>query len=532
MAFEADELEVLGGVRHGRTMGSPVSVVIRNTEWPKWVDAMDPEPRDDLDAIRDTGRGQRLTRPRPGHADLTAALKYGYDDVRDALERASARETAARVVVGTLAKQLLAEVGITVVSHVVNIGGETTGPDAARPGPDDLATVDASDVRCFDADAEARMIARIDAAHADNDTLGGVIEVIAYGLPPGLGSHVHWDRKLDTRLAAACLSVQAMKGVEFGDGFALATGPAARPTTRSSTTRRHRLRPALRPRRRARGRHVHRPAAAAAGRDEAHLVAAAAAQDRRPRHPRTGAGHHPALRRLRRPACRRRARIGRRLRARRRAAREDRRGHRHRGPPQPRRLPRRDRPAMMSRNLALLGMMGAGKTTVARELGDRLGRRVVDTDDEIRRWTGRSIPELFADHGEAGFRDLERQVIEELSRFHDLVIALGGGAVLRDDNVASLLLTGVLVELRATPEVLIERLIGESDDRPLLGSPEELAARVRAVHAERADRYAEVADLTVDAERTPDLIVHDILEWAMAQGDVLTPSEHEQVMTT
>jgi chorismate synthase len=227
MAFEADELEVLGGVRHGRTMGAPISVVIRNTEWPKWVDAMDPEPRDDLDDIRETGRGQRLTRPRPGHADLTAALKYGYDDVRDALERASARETAARVVVGTIAKQLLAEVGVTVVSHVTNIGGETTPADARRPGPDDLDAVDASSVRCFDASAEARMIARIDAAHADNDTLGGVIEIIAYGLPPGLGSHVHWDRKLDTRLAAACLSVQAMKGVEFGDGFDLANRPGS-----------------------------------------------------------------------------------------------------------------------------------------------------------------------------------------------------------------------------------------------------------------------------------------------------------------
>jgi chorismate synthase len=227
MAFEADRLEVLGGVRHGRTMGSPVSVVIHNTEWPKWVDAMDPEPRDDLAEVRETGRGQRLTRPRPGHADLTAALKYGYDDVRDALERASARETAARVVVGTLAKQLLREVGIAVVSHVVNIGGETTGLDARRPGPDDLDAVDASAVRCFDADAETRMIARIDAAHADNDTLGGVIEVISYGLPPGLGSHVHWDRKLDTRLAAACLSVQAMKGVEFGEGFALADRPGS-----------------------------------------------------------------------------------------------------------------------------------------------------------------------------------------------------------------------------------------------------------------------------------------------------------------
>jgi shikimate kinase len=186
----------------------------------------------------------------------------------------------------------------------------------------------------------------------------------------------------------------------------------------------------------------------------------------------------------------------------------------------------------MSRNIALLGMMGAGKSTVARELADRLGRTFVDTDDEIRRWTGRSIPELFAAHGEAGFRDLERQVIEELAKLHDLVIALGGGAVLRDDNVSSLLLTGVLVELRTTPEVLIQRLIGEHDTRPLLGSPDELAARVRSVHAERADRYADVADLTVDAGKTPDGVVHDILEWAMTQGDVLTPSEHEQVMTT
>ena len=227
MKFESDDLEVLGGVRHGHTLGSPIAVLIRNTEWPKWVDAMDPEPRDDLDAIRDTGRGQRLTRPRPGHADLTAALKYGYDDVRDALERASARETAARVVVGTIGKRLLAEAGITVVSHVVNIGGVQVPEGAERPGPDDLDRVDASGVRCVDPATEAAMIERIDRAHADNDTLGGTIEVIAYGLPPGLGSHVHWDRKLDTRLAAACLSVQAMKGVEFGDGFALADRPGS-----------------------------------------------------------------------------------------------------------------------------------------------------------------------------------------------------------------------------------------------------------------------------------------------------------------
>jgi chorismate synthase len=227
MSFEEDRVEVLGGVRHGVTLGSPVSLVIHNTEWPKWVDAMDPEPRDDLERIRDTGRGQKLTRPRPGHADLTAVLKYGYDDVRDALERASARETAARVALGVYAKHLLAEVGVTVVSHVVEIGGERVPAEAARPGPDDLAAVDASPVRCFDPATEERMVARIDAAHADRDTLGGTIEVLAHGLPPGLGSHVHWDRKLDARLAAVCLSVQAMKGVEFGDGFELASRPGS-----------------------------------------------------------------------------------------------------------------------------------------------------------------------------------------------------------------------------------------------------------------------------------------------------------------
>ena len=227
MKFEIDRLEVLAGVRHGRTLGSPVSVVIHNTEWPKWVDAMDPEPRDDLDQIRQTGRGTPLTRPRPGHADLVGAFKYGYDDVRDALERASARETAARVVVGTIAKELLAQVGVTVLSHVVNIGGEAVTDDAVRPGPGDLETIDANEVRAFDADAAARMVARIDRAYEERDTLGGVIEVIAYGLPPGLGSHVHWDRKLDTRLAAACMSVQAMKGVEFGKGFKIADTPGS-----------------------------------------------------------------------------------------------------------------------------------------------------------------------------------------------------------------------------------------------------------------------------------------------------------------
>jgi shikimate kinase len=183
----------------------------------------------------------------------------------------------------------------------------------------------------------------------------------------------------------------------------------------------------------------------------------------------------------------------------------------------------------MSRNLCLVGMMGAGKTTVARELGRRLARRVVDTDDELRAWTQRSIPELFAEHGEEGFRELERQVIEELAKLNDLVISLGGGAVLRDDNVASLMLSGVLVHLDADPDLLVDRLRNEQADRPLLAG--DLEERVRTTHAARVDRYRKVADLTVDASDDPEAVAEAIITWAMEQGDVLTPSEHEQVMT-
>lgn len=227
MDFEVDRLDFVAGMRHGRTLGSPLAVLIHNTEWPKWGDAMDPEARDDLDVVRDSGRGRPLTRPRPGHADLVGALKYGYDDVRDALERASARETAARVVVGTACKVLLEQVGVHVLSHVTNIGGVTAPPDAPLPGPDDLDAIDDSPVRAFDADAGAAMMDRIDRAHADNDTLGGVMEVVVHGLPPGLGSHVHADRKIDARLAGTALSVQAMKAVEFGLGFAVADTPGS-----------------------------------------------------------------------------------------------------------------------------------------------------------------------------------------------------------------------------------------------------------------------------------------------------------------
>lgn len=227
MDFEVDRLDFLSGMRHGITLGSPLAIVIHNTEWPKWVDAMDPLARDDLDEVRESGRGRPLTRPRPGHADLVGALKYDYDDVRDALERASARETAARVVVGTACMALLEQVGVTVVSHVTNIGGITLPDDVRRPGPDDLDAVDASPVRTLHAPTAEAMMARIDAAHVDNDTLGGVMEIIVYGLPPGLGSHVHADRKIDARLAGAAVGVQAMKAVEFGLGFAVADTPGS-----------------------------------------------------------------------------------------------------------------------------------------------------------------------------------------------------------------------------------------------------------------------------------------------------------------
>ena len=213
--FEVDKIEIIGGVRHGRTLGSPVAVLIHNTEWErsdKWHEEMKAAPG----ATKDP-----LTKPRPGHADLPGMQKYGFTDARDVLERASARETAARVVAGSLAKLLLSHLGVSVVSHVIQLGHVRTEA-GARPGAADLAKVDASEVRCFDPAAEATMIAEIKSAAADGDSLGGVVEMIAYGVPVGLGSHVHWDRKIDALLAEAIMSIQAVKGVEIGDAFDVA----------------------------------------------------------------------------------------------------------------------------------------------------------------------------------------------------------------------------------------------------------------------------------------------------------------------
>jgi chorismate synthase len=218
--LEADTLRIVAGVRHGSTLGSPVAITIDNAEWEqKYRDLMGVEGEIDP--------ADKLTRPRPGHADLAGALKYGFDDVRNVLERASARETAARVALGAVCKAMLAELGVRVVSHVVRIGS-VASRSRRVPGPDDLELVDASPVRCLDEAASARMVQEIDRVRKAKDTLGGVFEVVAHGCPPGLGSHVHYDRKLDARLALALVSIQSVKGVEFGDGFSSAARPGSK----------------------------------------------------------------------------------------------------------------------------------------------------------------------------------------------------------------------------------------------------------------------------------------------------------------
>jgi chorismate synthase len=221
MKFETDEVRILGGVRHGSTLGGPVSIEIANAEWPKWDRVMSPDPVS-AQELEGLARNAPLTRPRPGHADLVGMQKYGFSEARPVLERASARETAARVALGAVARAFLRQVAdIEVVSHVVRIGTVVV-TDPAVPEPKDIDAVDQNPVRCWHEESAANMEALIGQAHKEGDTLGGVVEVLAYGVPPGLGSHVHWDRRLDARLAAALMGIQSVKGVEVGDGFALA----------------------------------------------------------------------------------------------------------------------------------------------------------------------------------------------------------------------------------------------------------------------------------------------------------------------
>ncbi len=217
MKFEEDELSISSGVVHGYSIGSPLALRVGNTEWPKWVEVMSPDPVTLTERSR--GRGAALTRPRPGHADLVGMQKYGFDEARPILERASARETAARVALGAIARSFLGELGIRLVSHTLSIGPVRVPEGAALPTPDDVDALDADPLRCFDATTSEAMVAEVDAAKKDGDTLGGIVEVLAYGVPPGLGSHVQWDRRLDAKLAQALMSIQAIKGVEVGDGF-------------------------------------------------------------------------------------------------------------------------------------------------------------------------------------------------------------------------------------------------------------------------------------------------------------------------
>jgi chorismate synthase len=226
MKLEQDEVTIVGGVRHGQTIGGPVAIEVANTEWPKWERVMAADPVDPAE-LAALARNVALTRPRPGHADLVGMQKYSFDEARPVLERASARETAARVALGRVASNFLEQVtGASVLSHVVELGG-VKAPAGLIPEPGDLERLDADEVRCLDPDASAAMVARIDEAHRDGDTLGGVVEVVVHGLPPGLGSHVHWDRRLDSRLAGALMGIQAIKGVEVGDGFELAATPGS-----------------------------------------------------------------------------------------------------------------------------------------------------------------------------------------------------------------------------------------------------------------------------------------------------------------
>jgi len=216
MKLEKDVVSLSGGVRHGFTMGGPVAITVQNSEWPKWQEVMSADP---LEAPLEGARAEKLTRPRPGHADFTGMQKYGFEEARPVLERASARETAARVALGSVASSFLRSLGIELVTHTVSIGTVFAERGANLPRPSDVDTIDEDPLRCFNKETSSQMVAEVESAHKDGDTLGGVVETLVYGMPPGVGSYVHWDRRLDSRLAGALMGIQAIKGVEVGDGF-------------------------------------------------------------------------------------------------------------------------------------------------------------------------------------------------------------------------------------------------------------------------------------------------------------------------
>jgi len=514
MRFEVDEVTLLAGVRHGRTLGSPVAVEIANTEWPKWTEEMSPAPGQPAKV---------LTQPRPGHADLAGMQKYGFDDARDVLERASARETAARVAAGTLAKLVLAQLGVHVVSHVVELGG-ARAPEGARPGPEDLDRVDASPVRCLDEAAAEAMVTEIKAAAKAGDSLGGVVEVLAYGVPVGLGSHVHWDRKLDGQLAQALMSIQAVKAVEIGEGWDVARrrgsdahdavrwdpdGPGDAGGYRRDTGRAGGIeggmsigglvvvRAAMKP-------------LATLNRPVLETVDVVTKETTVSFRERTDVTAVPAMgvvaetmtalvlanEALRKfggdsmaEVLRNRdgyvAALGQTPSAARRPT----------GPPD---------------HVLLIGMMGAGKTTVGGLVAERLGWPLLDSDAEVAAATGRSVPQIFAEQGEAAFRAAESAALARAVAGGRTVVSVAGGAVLDPANRELLRRAGRVVWLRARPETLVAR-VGDGAGRPLLG--EDPALALVELDAVRRPIYARLADQVIDVdELAPEEVAELVLD--------------------
>ncbi|MGX1121803.1 chorismate synthase [Streptomyces ambofaciens] len=514
MKFERDEVTFLGGVRHGLTMGSPVAVMVGNTEWPKWEQVMAADPVDP-EVLAGLARNAPLTRPRPGHADLAGMQKYGFDEARPILERASARETAARVALGAVARSYLKETtGVEIVSHVVELAS-AKAPHGVYPTPADVERLDADPVRCLDADASKAMVAEIDQAHKDGDTLGGVVEILAYDVPVGLGSHVHWDRKLDARLAGALMGIQAIKGVEIGDGFELARVPGSQAHDEIVST----------PDgiRRVSG----RSGGTEGGLTTGELLRVRAAMKPIATVPRalktvdvtTGegrAGPPPALRRVRGPRRRNRRRGHGGLGPRRRGGGEVRRRQRDRDPPQRHLLPRQPGHPMSAPLIVLVGPMGVGKSTVGQLLAERLGAGYRDTDEDIVTAQGRTIAEIFVDEGEAAFRALEKEAVRSALAEHDGVLALGGGAILDADTRA--LLTGQrVVYLSMDVEEAVKRT-GLNAARPLLAvNPRK---QWRELMEARRHLYEEVATAVVATDgRTPEEVTRaalDAVEWKEA----------------
>ena len=484
MKIERDRIDVTAGVRHGRTLGGPIALQVANRDYANWEERMNPWPVE--------AEIPEVHLPRPGHADLVGTQKFRLSDVRNVLERASARETAARVAGGTLAKALLRAVGVEVRSHVTQIG-PVLAPARDEPlSLDDFDGVDDDPVRCLDPAASEAMVAHITAQRKANESIGGTWEVVVFGLVPGLGSHVSWEERLDGRLAGAVCSIQACKGVEFGDGFRLAAAPGSQAHDEIFHDE-ARLLPHHESRRRPRGRDDDgRPARRPRG-DEADPDAHEAAAVRGHRHPRAGAGAARAHRLVRR--ARRGGRGGGdgRLRARRRVPaqvrwRPHRRRDRGRGP-----LPGAHRVAGA---VVLVGFMGAGKTSAARTLDPA----ALDTDAEIERRAGCAIPELFAQRGEVEFRALEEQVaLELLDRAQPgTPVALGGGT-LGSERVRRALEDHVVAYLEIDEDTAWARATADGITRPLAADRERFATLLR----ERRPVYEAAADAFLSAGRDP-----------------------------